>query len=221
MDTWKQIENFSRYEVSNGGQVRNRETGKVLSPSITRGYPVVTLVGPSGQRKTARVHRLVAEAFIPNPEDHPNVLHGPEGSLVNRVENLRWGTQQENVWDSVYRDGTHPESRKTHCPKGHPYSPENTYRNPRGHRLCRKCQKGEDWVVTDHGLTSSYARGCRCEECTAAATRYSQRGIPDDDPRHGTYAGYRSGCRCSKCRRANADYEKLRRGRTGKLDSGQ
>ena len=57
---------------------------------------------------TRPVHRLVAETFIPNPDGHNEILHGKRGHLCNSVDNLRWGTHQENMMeaDSALPEGT-------------------------------------------------------------------------------------------------------------------
>jgi hypothetical protein len=69
-------------------------------------------------------------------------IPGYEGSY-NRLENLRWDTPSANQLDSV-RNGTHRLARVTHCPKGHPYSPENTYNHPSGGRICRTCRRANN-----------------------------------------------------------------------------
>ena len=56
------------YQVSNYGRVKNSKTGKILKPYLTRGYLRVSLYNESG-RKYKLVHRLVAEAFLPNPDN--------------------------------------------------------------------------------------------------------------------------------------------------------
>lgn len=86
------------------------------------------------------VHRLVAEAFIPNPKRLPIVLHGPKGVSDNSVENLSWGTHKENQLDRI-RDGTDTRTNKTHCVNGHEYTEETTYWNPKsGNRSCKICR---------------------------------------------------------------------------------
>lgn len=91
---WRKVEGFD-YEVSNSGQVRNSRTGKVLS---NRGiaYSQVTLCNKSKQ-VTRSVHRLVAEAFLPNPLNLPVVNHKDEDKLNNNVDNLEWCTSEHNA----------------------------------------------------------------------------------------------------------------------------
>lgn len=67
-------------------------------------------------------------------------LHWDDDPLNNQVENLRWGTDRENQLDIV-RNGNHPQAKKTHCPRGHAYTPENTYVSKRNKRNCRACAR--------------------------------------------------------------------------------
>lgn len=96
-ETWKVVVNSNdKYEVSNTGKVRRKETGRILTPSLNFcGYEYVTICF-SGKHKQIRVHRAVAEAFIPNPENKPEVNHIDGDKLNNCVENLEWCTRLEN-----------------------------------------------------------------------------------------------------------------------------
>lgn len=98
-EKWLPVIGWERsYEVSNYGNVRNKNgilMGKWLNE---HGYPLVRLTNLSNkQRKLYRVHRLVAEAFLPNPDKKPNVNHINCNREDNRVANLQWCTQKENV----------------------------------------------------------------------------------------------------------------------------
>lgn len=95
---WKTIEGYPDYEVSNTGQVRNKKSGKTLKPpKNTSGYLQVFLYN-NGRRKKKCVHRLVAEAFIdnPNPEEFDQVNHKNSCRTDNRVENLEWCSNAYN-----------------------------------------------------------------------------------------------------------------------------
>ena len=75
---WKKINDFPNYEISDIGKIKNIKTGKCLSPKKSRtGYLRVTLCN-DGFQKTFSIHRLVAIAFIQNPERKPTVNHKNE-----------------------------------------------------------------------------------------------------------------------------------------------
>ena len=100
VEEWKDVVGFEgTYEVSNLGNVRNTKTGKIRKPQTTTdGYKFVILWDASRGIECCnkRIHRLVAEAFIPNPENKPCVNHKDETRDNNRVDNLEWVTYQEN-----------------------------------------------------------------------------------------------------------------------------
>ena len=89
-EIWRDIPGFERYQVSSLGRVKSlRKTVTIMSPSKSSRYCQVTLY-KNGKRHYRKVHRLVAEAFIPNPDNLPCVNHKNEDKTDNRVDNLEW-----------------------------------------------------------------------------------------------------------------------------------
>lgn len=95
-EIWKDIPGYEgRYQVSDLGALRSKERG-ALRPFINQhGYAIATL-SKEGQRIRTGVHRLVASAFIPNPEGKAQINHINGNKQDNRPENLEWATCSEN-----------------------------------------------------------------------------------------------------------------------------
>ena len=95
-EEWKDITHFDGFQVSNDGRVRNKH-GRILKGSVNNnGYQMVHL-RTKDKNKLCTVHRLVAEAFISNPDNLPQINHKDENKANNSVENLEWCTGKYNV----------------------------------------------------------------------------------------------------------------------------
>ena len=117
-EIWKDIEGYEGiYKISNLGKVKSlsreykhnmfgRKTviktskEKILTININQGYEHVVLC-KNGKFKQKLLHRLLAKAFIPNPEDKLNINHIDGNGLNNSLENLEWSTQKENVRHAI------------------------------------------------------------------------------------------------------------------------
>ena len=110
-EEWKPIKGYEGlYEVSNMGRVKSLRYGKariLRTPDNLRGYKSVIL-SKQATRKIKRVHRLVAEAFIPNPMNLPVVNHLDGDKYNNCATNLEWCTYQENSIHAIKTGLTRP-----------------------------------------------------------------------------------------------------------------
>jgi len=93
MEEWRTISDFPIYNVSNFGNIKNTVTGQVLKNSVKAGYCNVSLINEN-HKKTLKVHRLVALAFIDNPENKSDVNHKDKNKLNNKLMNLEWMTRK-------------------------------------------------------------------------------------------------------------------------------
>jgi hypothetical protein len=100
---WVTLKEFPKYQINEVGQIRNiNKLDKLKKLDIThKGYMVVTLYNVDGITYRRKVHRLVAQTFIPNQENKPQVNHINGNKQDNRVENLEWVTASENIQHAI------------------------------------------------------------------------------------------------------------------------
>lgn len=95
---WKPTHIFpDEYLVSNDGRVMSIRSNKILKPTTDKDGYIYYVLCVDGNRKTIKAHRLVAMAFIDNPQNKPAIDHINGDKKDNRVENLRWVTNKENT----------------------------------------------------------------------------------------------------------------------------
>lgn len=135
-EIWKDVVGYEgMYQVSNLGHVksldRKRSDGHNIKGVMLKiihdkyGYCIVSLC-KNGQNKLKKVHRLVAEAFIPNPDNLPQVVHKDDvvSKDNNTVENLMWSTVKDN------NTSTNRLKRCSESMSGHKYTEEQVIKNP-------------------------------------------------------------------------------------------
>lgn len=126
-----EIKGFEDYLIFNDGMIVRQSTGKEIKGWNNAGYRAVDfwLNGKKVQRK---VHRLVAEAYLPNPDNLPVVDHINCNKTDNRVENLRWVTVRQNTTNTKAK-GVYKRKSGSYkamvCNKGNVYSKTFTTRD--------------------------------------------------------------------------------------------
>ena len=103
-EKWKLIHEINNlYAISTLGKVMSMRDGRIMKTVIRSGYENVILTDTDGQQRGFLVHRLLATAFISNPNDYPVVNHKDENPLNNTIDNLEWCTQRYNcVYNNVH-----------------------------------------------------------------------------------------------------------------------
>lgn len=117
-EIWKDVNGFDKdYQISNFGNVRIKKsdgTFKQLKPTkFGKGYLHINLV-KGGKQKSFQIHRLVAEAFVPNPKKLPIINHKDENKSNNYANNLEWCTYSYNI-----NYGTRLERYRKTCKQNH------------------------------------------------------------------------------------------------------
>jgi hypothetical protein len=132
-EIWEDIKGYEgRYQVSNMGRVKGLEKvyfsgannkfrkvqpESILAGGMLRGYLGVLLYADGGGRKgrkTKTVHRLVANAFIENPLNCPEINHKDGNKLNNCVDNLEWVTSKQNTLHAIENNLRHPSRGTSH-----------------------------------------------------------------------------------------------------------
>ena len=103
MEIWAPIKDFPNYEISSWGRVRNRK-GQIMIPYKNhKGYLKIALC-KDGIRYKRRIHRLVAQTFIPNPYNLPEVNHIDGNKENNSFSNLEWVTGEQNREHAIFME---------------------------------------------------------------------------------------------------------------------
>lgn len=163
MSTWRPVKGYEEfYEVSSNGSVRSLDrpkrlglgqgrgsgkVGKVLKKGQGRGGYHIVCLSKDAHSKTFQVHRLVLETFVSACPEGQEARHLNGDKQDNRLSNLCWGSKSENTLDQV-RMGTHRNSRKTHCLRGHLLEGVNLLvaNLKHGQRACKACFHARRYV---------------------------------------------------------------------------
>lgn len=108
---------YSQFSIDENGNVKNKLTDHIYKKSIGgSGYYIVTLpLGKRGKVKSIRLHRALAESFIPNPNNFPIVHHKDENKLNCSLSNLEWTTNKQNTkyhWECQSKKTEYFNNRK-------------------------------------------------------------------------------------------------------------
>lgn len=96
-ESWKDIEGCSNHQVSNMGRIYVKSINMIVCGHLVHGYRHVSIQDDLGNKHQYTIHKLVAQAFVPNPDSKPQVDHIDSDPLNNKASNLRWVTQEEQL----------------------------------------------------------------------------------------------------------------------------
>lgn len=128
IEIWKDIIDYPNYQVSNLGNVKSIKTNKILKPFSPVGEYLKVSLSKNGKAKQFFIHRLVATAFIPNPNNLPEVNHIKEFEKTNnKVENLEWCDHSYNQNYGTRNKRVSEKMSRIKCKKVNQYDLEGNY----------------------------------------------------------------------------------------------
>lgn len=178
-EIWKPIMGYEGYyEVSNLGRIKSLSRvvqskhggtypvgGRIMVGTPTNLYLCITLCR-SGEQKRVGIHRLVAQAFIPNPENKRTVNHKDFDKSNNHVDNLEWATYQENL--------------------GHFYATEWSKNGPNDRKPVTQLTPNREVIAIFRSITDAARVNWLNEDCGGLCDCINRKAYKD-----GTYKGYR------------------------------
>lgn len=142
---WRELRGYEGlYEVSNLGEVKSLRSGRNLTKCEQVGGYFRVKVSKRGKAKSILVHRAVLEAFVGPCPEGMETRHLDGNPKNNRLDNLVWGTSQQNKLDTA-RQGNHPNQQKIQCPRGHLLQEPNIYSNTKSRR-CKACHRAWNYA---------------------------------------------------------------------------
>lgn len=127
-EEWLTHENFPDFFVSNYGRIKSKERNKLMFTRVHEKYVDCRISNKEGKKSSPRVHKLVAELFVPNPHNLPVVNHIDGNRMNNRADNLEWVTYKQNTKHAVNLGLVGKASRKL--------------TEELAHDICRKLESG-------------------------------------------------------------------------------
>lgn len=125
-EIWRTIKDFPMYEISTFGRVKSLYTNKILKPykssKSAKGYYMQVSLSRNHKKYKANIHRLVANTFIPNPDNYPVINHKDENPSNNYIYNLEWCTYKYNCNYGTGVERQKLAKRKYKIPAYVPYS---------------------------------------------------------------------------------------------------
>ena len=153
-EIWKDVKGFEeKYEISSYGRLRNKKTNRILKMTNQYGNYFSVILYDENHKKSTKMHRLVAETFIPNPNNYLYVNHKDLNKQNNRVDNLEWCTQSENV--------KHALNNGVNIMKGFNNYNKNKFRNKYG--FLSQYDKEHNLIATYTSLAEAYLKTGVCK----------------------------------------------------------
>lgn len=143
-EEWREHADYPDYLVSNKGRVKSKLRNRLMSQRVHEGYYDCRIKDKDGRKRSPRIHRLVAEVFVDNPENKIVVNHIDGNKLNNSADNLEWSTYLENNLHAL-------ETGLTKFRK-------DTLTDQEVHDICELLQDGKSYSEIT-SLSSRYTRG--------------------------------------------------------------